>query len=106
MLIRVASTLALLLALASPAVAAPVQLLGMPSTASWSLLLPAGAPAAPDRQEARLDRETIFAILCGGLPAVDPGLKAHLWKVAGSLAAKPWTPPTVKVRVVVGPPAR
>ena len=100
---RIASTLALLLALASPAVAAPVQFLGLPGPQSWTLLLPA---AASEREAAALDREAIFAILCSGLPSMDPGLRAHLWKVAGSLASRPWTPPTVTVRVVVGPPSR
>ena len=102
-MVRIASTLALLLALVQPAVAAPVQLLGIPSSRTWTLLLPAASPAG---EVSALDREAIFAILCGGMPAIEPELRAHLWKVAGSLAAKPWTPPTVKVRIVVGPPAR
>ena len=103
MMARVASALALLLALTSASVAAPVQLLALPVPASWPVFL---AAAAPSNEGAALDREAIFAILCGGMPLVDPALRAHLWQVAGSLAAKSWTPPTVTVRVVVNPPLR
>lgn len=100
MLARSLTTLALLLALAAPAAASPVRLLGTPGPGAWPVLLLGGATA---RTESALDREAIYAILCGGQPAADPSLRAHLWKVAGSLATRSWIPPKVTIRVVVQP---
>ena len=99
---RLAAILAVLVSMsawvlgASPASAQP-RLLGAPS--GQALLALAAAPSA----EQPLDRNAIFEILCGGTKVRDPALAAHLWNVAGSLAARHWTPPRVTVRVVVGP---
>lgn len=101
MKVRILLALALA-AFALPAAAAPVQLLGAPVFRGMPLLL-AGAAPADASPATSLDRPAIFAILCGGAPASDPQLRAHLWKVAGSLAARPWTPPRVTVRVVSTP---
>jgi hypothetical protein len=90
---RLASVLVLLLALAPAAHASPAA----PAPSATTLLAAAAAPASASS----LDRAAIFEILCGGLTGPDPGLRAHLWQVAGSLASRRWTPPQVTVRVVV-----
>jgi hypothetical protein len=51
--------------------------------------------------EASLRPEEIFEILKGGADPSDPGLIAHLRRVAESLARGHWTPPRVTVQVVV-----
>ncbi len=51
-----------------------------------------------------LCQEEIFEILKGGGALSDPGLLEHLWRVAGSLACRDWTPPAVTIRVVVASP--
>ena len=58
-------------------------------------------PSIPDG----LDRHQIFEILQGGVAIDDVDLADHLWRVAGSLAARGWKPPQVKVSVVVREPA-
>ncbi len=92
-----ASFVALLLLSPAPASASPMRLLGASAPGQLLLLGTAPAPAG------ELDRETIFRILCGGETSPDPSLRAHLWKVAGSLASRSWVPPKVTIRVVVQP---
>ena len=90
------ATAHLALLLAAPAATAAPLLLG---TASSGTVLAAGVA----RDGNALDRTAIFEVLCGGKSVRDPKLREHLWRVAGSLAAKSWTPPQVTVRVVVRP---
>jgi hypothetical protein len=101
---RIALPAALLAALAlatgfSPALGAPL------ATAPGALVLTT-APAGPSvvvsaAPVAELAQQEIFEILCGGMVPQDSALAEHLWKVAGSLARRGWTPPTVTVRSVV-----
>ncbi len=72
--------------------AAPTTL--VPLVVAPSLVPDAAVPGAV------LDQRAIFEILCGGAAVASPRLHAHLWQVAGSLAARSWTPPRVTVRVV------
>ncbi len=58
-----------------------------------------GYPAFLSRQA------EIYLILRGGAPVQNEELRAHLWRLAGSLAAKNWTPPQTQVRVIVQNPA-
>lgn len=94
-----ASALALLLVSFAPVAASPMRLLGTPGPGAGPLLLQ-GSTTTPAQE---LDRESIYRILCGGETAPDPSLRAHLWKVAGSLASRSWVPPKVTIRVVVQP---
>lgn len=59
------------------------------------------APPAAVAKVAERQRE-IYRILQGGSPVADADLADHLWRVAGSLATRNWTPPRVTVSVVVG----
>jgi len=62
------------------------------------------APAVSTAAAAKsFDRAAIFHVLCGGEKPENDALRAHLWRVAGSLAARGWTPPRVTVRIVVAP---
>jgi hypothetical protein len=80
-------------------------------TAVLSLVCSAVASALPgepvraeDEAEAAIDRVRqgeIYLILRGGSPVRSNELCNHLWKVAGSLAKLDWTPPSVRIRVVV-----
>jgi hypothetical protein len=83
--------IALLLVTASAVEAAPPAL---PSS------VPVIVTPGPTPQRPILDQRAIFEILCGGAVASSPRLHDHLWQVAGSLAARRWTPPQVTVRVV------
>jgi len=100
--IRCLGILAALLIAAPAARALPAPIAALPATVTVPVL------AAADVQgpDSGLDRRAIFEILCGGMALPDPALRAHLWRVAGSLAARSWTPPRVTVRIVVSPPAR
>lgn len=66
----------------------------------------AAAQAVPPASRAALDRSAIFEILCGGATLQDVGLREHLWRVAGSLSERSWTPPRVTVRMVVDSSAK
>jgi hypothetical protein len=58
------------------------------------------------RHPACLSRQgEIYLILRGGAPVRNEELRTHLWRLAGSLAAKDWTPPQVQVRVIVQNPS-
>lgn len=46
-------------------------------------------------------RETIFLVLRGGESTLADDVVAHLWKLAGRLAASDWSPPKMNVDVVV-----
>ena len=48
-------------------------------------------------------RQKSFEILCGGMVPQDSALADHLWRVAGRLALRNWTPPRVTVRSVGSP---
>ena len=99
MVTRLVSLLVLLAAgVGLVALAPPAEAAGLPLSPQLVLL----SAAAPDgATETDLDQRAIFDILCGGMTLRDPDLQAHLWRVAGSLAARHWTPPKVTVRVVV-----
>ncbi|MAF26385.1 MAG: hypothetical protein QF819_06610 [Gemmatimonadota bacterium] len=59
----------------------------------------APSPDSPSfLQEKR--RWEIYQVIRGGGPVEDEELSDHLWRVAGSLAALGWTPPTVTVEVI------
>lgn len=94
-----AALFAIALLAPAPAAASPMRLLGAPAPGGAALLL-LGSTSAPAGE---LDREAIYRILCGGETAPEPSLRAHLWKVAGSLASRSWVPPKVTIRVVVQP---
>jgi len=102
MRIALSAALGVALALAagtSPAPAAPLAaasgtLVLSTAQASESVVI-STAPAS------ELARQEIFEILCGGMVPKDSALAEHLWKVAGSLALRGWTPPRVTVRTVV-----
>lgn len=54
-----------------------------------------GYPACLSRQG------EIYLILRGGGPVQSEELRSHLWRIAESLAEKNWTPPEVRVHVIV-----
>jgi hypothetical protein len=77
-----------------------------------SLLVSAGILLSPSSEaegaarrqptfEAR--REEIFQTLRGGDAELSRDVTAHLWKLAGELAHSEWTPPRMRVKVVVRP---
>ncbi|MFN8178265.1 MAG: hypothetical protein U0167_10060 [bacterium] len=71
------------------------------STRAGTSSPPKDAAPAPAVSKEELDRNAIFQILCGGAMLQDVTVQNHLWRVAGSLAERSWTPPRVTVRVVV-----
>ncbi len=71
----------------------------VPVVAPTALLEPAVSPAAVSSFELR--RNEIFAALRGGDPALEVAVAAHLWNLAGRLAASEWSPPRMNVEVVV-----
>jgi hypothetical protein len=63
---------------------------------------PVAAPAAVAGKADPVRQREIFQILQGGALLEDASLADHLWRVAGSLALRDWSPPRVQIHVVVG----